>query len=340
VSSPPEVTVVIPTRDRWTLLASAALPAALGQGDVDVEVVVVDDGSSDETPERLAKLTDPRLRSIRHAESRGVARARNVGIAAARGRWLAFLDDDDVWSPRKLRLQLDAAEAAGASFVYGGAAAVAEDRSWLYSLAPTDPAVLPRTLLSRNVLWGGCSNVVARTQLVREAGGFDEKLFQLSDWDLWIRLTQATRAAACPDVVVGCIVHPGSMLLTSEEDVFDELRYLEEKHRRTREASGLQIDRALFRRWVASGHLRAGRRARAARIFLAGALHDRDPAAIPRAAAALLGDRANHSLRKALRRPEPGRGARDGEPTWLALYRDTAKATAKATATQSPATDA
>jgi hypothetical protein len=91
---------------------------------------------------------------------------------------------------------------------------------------------------------------------------------------------------------------------------------------------------------VASGHLRAGRRARAASIFLAGALHDRDPAAIPRAAAALLGDRANHSLRKALRRPEPGRGARDGEPTWLALYRDTAKATAKATATQSPATDA
>jgi Glycosyl transferase family 2 len=340
VSSPPEVTVVIPTRDRWTLLASAALPAALGQGDVDVEVVVVDDGSSDETPERLAKLTDPRLRSVRHAESRGVARARNVGIATARGRWLAFLDDDDIWSPRKLRLQLDAAEAAGASFVYGGAAAVAEDRSWLYSLAPADAAVLPRTLLSRNVLWGGCSNVVARTQLVREAGGFDEKLFQLADWDLWIRLTQAARVAACPDVVVGCIVHPRSMLLTSEEDVFSELRYLEEKHRGTSEASGVQVDRALFRRWVASGHLRAGRRARAARIFLAGAVRDRDPAAIPRAAAALLGQQANDSIRKALRRPERGQGARDGEPSWLALYRDTAERTASATWTHSAPTDA
>jgi len=314
--------VVIPTRDRWTLFASAALPAALRQEDVDLEVVVVDDGSTDETPERLAELTCPRLRSVRHADSRGVAQARNTGIATARGTWLAFLDDDDLWSPRKLRLQLDAADAAGASFVYGGAAAVAEDRSWLYSLAPTDPAVLARTLLSRNVLWGGCSNVVARTELVREAGSFDEKLFQLSDWDLWIRLTQAARVAACPDIVVGCVVHPGSMLLTSEDDVFEELSYLEEKHRQTSEESGVRVDRALFRRWVASGHRRAGRRARAARVFLAGAVHDRDPAAVARAATALLGERASVSIRRALRRPEPGSSTGASEPPWLALYRD------------------
>ena len=121
------------------------------------------------------------------------------------------------------------------------------------------------------------------------------------------------------------------MLLTSEDDVFDELRYLEEKHRRTSEASGVRVDRALFRRWVASGHLRAGRRARAARIFLAGAVRDRDPAAIPRAVAALLGERASGSIRRALRRPERRPGDRDGEPHWLALYRDTAERTASAT---------
>jgi glycosyltransferase involved in cell wall biosynthesis len=340
VSTRPDVTVVIPTRNRWTLLASAALPAAFGQEDVSLEVVVVDDGSTDETPQRLAGLTDPRLHVVRHAESRGVASARNAGIAAARGTWLAFLDDDDLWSPRKLRVQLDAAEAAGASFVYGGAAALAEDRSWVYSLPPTDPVVLARTLLSRNVLWGGCSNVVARTELVAELGGFDEKLFQLADWDLWIRLTQVAPAVACPDVVVGCIEHAGSMLLTSEDDVFEEFRYLEEKHRRTRAASGVRIDHALFRRWVALGHLRAGRRARAARIFLAGAMHDREPAGFARAAAALLGERANHSIRRAIRRPERGQGTGDREPPWLVLYRDTAERTASATSTASSPTDA
>jgi GT2 family glycosyltransferase len=338
VTSRPDVTVVIPTRNRWKLLASAALPAALGQEDVELEVVVVDDGSTDETPARLAELSEPRLHVVRHTESRGVASARNAGIAAARGTWVAFLDDDDVWSPRKLRVQLDAAEAAGASFVYGGAAAVAEDRSWLYSLPPTDPAVLARTLLSRNVLWGGCSNVVARTELVVELGGFDEKLFQLADWDLWIRLTQAALVAACPDIVVGCIVHPGSMLLTSEDDVLEELRYLEEKHRRTSEASGVRVDRALFRRWVAAGHLRAGRRGLAARTFLAGAVRERDPRGIPRGAVALLGERANAAIRRALRRPEPGPRSGD-EPPWLTLYRDTAERTASATSTASSPTD-
>jgi GT2 family glycosyltransferase len=339
MTSLPLVSVVIPTKDRWPLVSRMALAAALRQEGVALEVIVVDDGSRDETPAGLARLAaaDVRVRVLRHDRPRGVASARNTGLEAARAPWVAFLDDDDIWSPRKLRLQLDAGEAARASFVYGGAAAVAEDRSWLYSLEPTDPAVLASTLLSRNVLWGGCSNVVARTQLVRDAGGFDENLFQLADWDLWIRLTQAARVAACPDVVVGCIVHPGSMLLTSDDRLFEELRYLEAKHRETSEACGVRVDRPLFRRWVASGHLRAGRRARAARIFLAGAL--RDPAAIPRAAAALLGERANDSIRKALRRPEPGPGSRGGEPSWLVRYRDTAERTASATSTASSPTD-
>jgi hypothetical protein len=130
------------------------------------------------------------------------------------------------------------------------------------------------------------------------------------------------------------------MLLTSEDDVFDELHYLEEKHRRTSEAVGVRVDRALFRRWVASGHLRAGRRGRGARVLLAGAIRDRDPAAIPRAAAALLGVRATDSVRKALRRPEGDPGTRHGEPPWLALYRQATERTATATARASSPTDA
>jgi glycosyltransferase involved in cell wall biosynthesis len=319
----PEVTVVIPTRDRWDLLSTAALPAARGQQDVDLEIVVVDDGSTDATPEGLAALADPRIRVVRHEQSRGVAQARNAGIVAARGEWLAFLDDDDLWSPRKLRMQIDAAGAEEASFAYGGAAAVAEDRSWLYSLPPAAPDVLAVSLLSRNVLWGGCSNVIARADFVRKLRGFDERLFQLADWELWIRFAQSGRAAALRDVVVGCVVHPRSMLLTSENDLFAEFDYVAAKHRAASAAYGVRFDRRLFTRWVALGHRRAGRRGRAARIYVMGAVSNRDAGNLPRALAALLGERPLERARRALGRAPVDAAPVDSseEPEWLALYR-------------------
>jgi glycosyltransferase involved in cell wall biosynthesis len=322
MASLPEVTVVVPTHSRWDLLSTAALPSSLRQEEVDVEVVVVDDGSTDSTAERLAAIGDPRVRVVRHDRPRGVAQARNAGIAAARGEWIALLDDDDLWAPRKLRAQLDAAAAEGAGFAYGGAAALGEDRTWVYSLAPPDPKTLTSVLLERNVLWGGCSNVLVRSDIVRQLGGFDEQLFQLTDWDLWIRLSQTCPAAACSQVLVGCIEHQRSMLLTSEDDVFDEFDYVEEKHRAAREAAGVRIDRRVFSRWVALGHRRAGRRFRAARIYADAIVRNRDPGSLARAIVAPLGERPVEWMRR-LRKTTPRVDSLDGlgEPPWLALYR-------------------
>jgi glycosyltransferase involved in cell wall biosynthesis len=318
----PDVTVVIPTHSRWDLLSTAALPAALGQKDVDVEVVVVDDGSTDATAAGLADLTDPRVRVVHHDEARGVAHARNAGIAAARGSWIALLDDDDLWAPHKLRAQLTAAVASDAVFAYGGAAALAEDRSWVYSLAPAEPETLRAVLLERNVLWGGCSNVLVRSDVIDKLGGFDERLFQLTDWDLWIRLSEAGRAAACQEVLVGCIEHQRSMLLTSEPDVFEEFDYVERKHRGARETLGVRIDRRTFSRWVALGHRRAGRRFRATRIYLRAAVTNRDVGSLVRALAAPFGERPVEPLRRSRqRRPSSGSSDGLGEPNWLSLYR-------------------
>jgi len=322
----PGVSVVIPTRSRWPLLSTCALRGALAQVDVDHEVIVVDDGSEDETPARLAERVsiEPRLRVLRHDRSRGVAQARNAGIAAARGEWIAFLDDDDLWSPRKLRAQIDAAEATGGSFVYGSAAWLDEHRAFIHCPAPPEPDGLETQLLRWNVIWGGCSNVIARAGLVRELGGFDEQLFQLADWDLWIRLALGGRAAFCPEVVLGYVMQPQSMLLTDRADVFKELHYLIEKHAAASKAHGVAFDQARFARWVALGHLRAGRRRESARTYLRGALRHRDPGSAARAAGALIGPSSipvGRALLSKLRRGRSDHLLAVGEPEWLALYR-------------------
>ena len=108
-----DVTVVIPTRDRHELLAAHALPSALGQKGVSVEVIVVDDGSARPVAEA------PGVRVIRHAQSRGIAAARNAGIFSAAAAWVAFLDDDDLWAPAYLKSILDAAGDAAWAYAAG-----------------------------------------------------------------------------------------------------------------------------------------------------------------------------------------------------------------------------
>ena len=318
-----EVTVVIPTRNRWSILEHAALPAALGQDGVDLEVVVVDDGSEDGTSDRVAALRESRLRVVRNDRSLGVAKARNAGIAAARGAWIAFLDDDDIWAPWKLRVQIDAGSSHEAPFVYGASVALDERKRFLFGHAPPDGATLRLQLLRRNVMWGGCSNVIVRADVVRDLGGFDEQLFQLADWDLWIRLASTTRVAVCNEVLVGCVAHAESMLLTDRRDVFAEFDYLANKHRTSAQAVGVAPDEALFSRWVAGGHIRAGRRLAAARALLRGAWRARSVGNAVRVPGALLGAPVMGLGSRLLARV-PGRvppGERTAvEPGWLSLY--------------------
>lgn len=319
----PEVTVVIPTRNRWQLLSTSALPSALGQESVEVEVVVVDEGSTDSTAAQLASLSEKRVRVIRHESARGVAQARNAGIASGRGAWIAFLDDDDIWSPQKLRRQIDAAEARGASFAYSAVAWLDDRRRFVRAYPPADPEGLPARLLQSNDIWAGASNVLARTDALRRLGGFDERLFQLADWDMWIRLALDGRAAAVDEVLVGYVIQPESMLLLDRRDVFAEFRYLVEKHRAAFAQLGTEPDMAKFGRWVAIGHLRAGRRRVAARTFAWGGVAGRKPSLLLRAFIALFGWRgllAARRVTRSVRRDDVSQAALE-EPEWIARFR-------------------
>jgi glycosyltransferase involved in cell wall biosynthesis len=310
---PPQVTVVIPTRNRWRRL-SLALHGALRQEDVDVEIVVVDEASSDETPERLAGLDDPRVRVFRHERARGVAQARNRGIAEARGEWIAFLDDDDVWSPRKLRLVLHAASSRGASFAYSGAVYLDERMRAVWVERAPDPDSLPDRILESYVVPAGCSNVVCSTNLVRRLGGFDERLFHLADWDLWIRLAEAGPAAAAEQLLVGYVRHPSNMLMRDPNDAIEELDYLAGKHESKRARRGVELDKAGFSRWIATVYRQSGRRLAAVRELLRGAVAYRSGRNLIRAAVTLVRPPIPVRRRRLAR-------FRAAEPDWIELYR-------------------
>ena len=304
--------MVIPTRDRWPLL-ERALGCALGQRGVDLEVVVIDDGSTDETPARLAERAgEDRLRVLRHARSRGVSAARNAGIAIARGAWVAFLDDDDLWAPEKLRLQLDEAASHDASFVYARAIEVDEQLRPLASMYSPHPTTLPRVLFAANVL-PTPSAVMVQTTLVRRMGGFDEQLQVAADWDLWLRVVPEGRPAECSDVVTAYVRHATNMLTTQAERVRPEFEHMREKHAPAAHAAGIEFGNLWLDRWNAGLELAAGRRWAAAGGYLRAAWADRDLGSLAHAIGVSLGPSAHARLRAL-------RSRRTQAPTWLSSH--------------------
>jgi glycosyltransferase involved in cell wall biosynthesis len=324
VSGSPEVTIVIPTRDRWQLLCARGLTAALSQQDVEFEVIVVDDASADPAPRTASPLDDPRVRVIRRSARGGPAGARNTGVEHARGSWLAFLDDDDVWAPWKLRRQLDAARAAGADLVYAAVVLCDESLAPLEELPPPDPARLLESLVPANLIPAGASNLIARTESVRRVGGFDERLAYLADWDLWIRLARAAAAAAAvPEVLVGYVDHAASMRYSAKQRVA-ELDTLAASHADVAERMDVRFGRREFAHWVAEGDRRGGRRFRAARIYALSAARHRSGHDLRRALGSLAGDRAASAAWRLLvrvrGRPALAERQTPEAPPWLLRY--------------------
>jgi glycosyltransferase involved in cell wall biosynthesis len=280
------VSIVIPTRDRADIVLGT-VRLTLGQRGVELEVVVVDDGSSDGTAEALEALGDPRVVVLRNDSGRGVANARNRGIERASHPWVAFLDDDDRWSPDKLRVQLDLARAEDADFVYtAGLAVAAGDGRVLYASPAFTPEELRLGIRSRNLVFAGSSNVLVRTELLRRLGGFDESLHHIADWDLWIRMTEAGRPAACHEPLVGYIVHERNMHRTAIDTAAREGRLLRAKHANSSLPG--RFDPLVFRGWIAQGQTHSGRPGRAALTYAVTAVRHRSRSDARRAAGSAL----------------------------------------------------
>jgi glycosyltransferase involved in cell wall biosynthesis len=246
------VSVIIPTRNRRSLLL-VTLHSVLWQADVNFEVLVVDDGSSDGSSKAVRALGDPRIRVLYQSGPHGVSRARNRGAAEARGEWLAFVDDDDLWAPTKLVEQLAASRRTGADWVYAGTVNVNRELCVAGGAPPPTPASLVASLPRWNPMPGGCSNVIVRRRVFANVGGFDEGLSMFADWDLWRRLAVNSLPTAVYKPLLAYRMHEGGMML-NDQALRAEMREMERR-------AGRRIDRSrlyrhLSRLSLISGELR------------------------------------------------------------------------------------
>jgi glycosyltransferase involved in cell wall biosynthesis len=284
-----DVTVVIPTRDRPDLLA-LTLQTVLWQESVQTEILVVDDGEEPGTAELVRQVGDSRVRLLRNSDPHGVSGARNRGIAASRGKWIAFLDDDDLWAPRKLAAQLAMADACGAAWVYAGDVTVDEELGVVAGAPPPPPTTVITELRRHNAVPAGSSNVVVRRDLLDAVGTFDPELRTSEDWDLWLRLAAKSAPACVRQPLVALRTHR-RMASRDVKQLLADVEIVARRH-------NTRLDRGRHERWAAWISLEDGHRGRAlhhyARAILAG-----DIGSIGRAAVAAVYPQV--ALRRTLR---------------------------------------
>jgi O-antigen biosynthesis protein len=201
----PLVSAVIPTYNRAHMV-ERAIASVLAQTYRPLEIIVVDDGSTDDTAARVARLSAPEVRYHRTPSNAGASAARNLGISEARGELIGFLDVDDEWLPEKTARQVDCFQAASekVGLVYCGIREVSPNWPPVDRI-PEHRGDLFETLRVVNVL--RTSGVMARRDVFDKVGGFDHSLPARHDWDLWLRIAQHYLVDYIPDV--GVLYHYG-----------------------------------------------------------------------------------------------------------------------------------
>lgn len=245
----PLVSVVIPTHNRANLLRRA-VDSVIAQSLKELEIIIVDDASTDDTSACCEQIVDPRAKKIQHQQTRGGAAARNTGIAIANGEYVAFLDDDDEWMPDKLVQQVDLLKRnPNAGLIYTGYYYVDNHYKTFQQFLPRFRGNIAEPLLAENII-GTTSSVMIRQVCFNKVGVFDDQLQSCQDWDLWIRMAKEYMVDFIEKPLLNFMIHEKRITRNLDAKLQGRLRLLE-KHRDDIE----QSKSCLARHWLELGYL-------------------------------------------------------------------------------------
>ena len=219
------ISVVIPSYNRKDRLP-ACMDSVLGQSYGNIELIVVDDASTDGTRELFRNMRDPRVRYLRYEENRGACHARNYGAERAEGGLIAFQDSDDIWHPDKLEKQYRHLKKTGADMCYCGMNRVSEGGSFYYPVHAPRPGHAQEDFLAEN---RAGTQTMLMHRFVWEKLRFDESIRRYQDWDFAIRAASRFELAYLPEALVESEV--GSDSISAVVDSYPHLLRLYEKHR-------------------------------------------------------------------------------------------------------------
>ena len=220
ISDYPLISVVIPTYNRASLLQKA-IASVLAQTYNNWELIVVDDGSTDDTKEMICSLKDSRISLLSLQHSGNIALLRNEGVKSGSGEWIAFLDSDDEWTPNKLEIQLRLLQKEKKQWSYGGYELMNETSQTIpdkYGKFQPISGWIIRPLLTTEVGVNIGSLMIERN-FFNEVGGFniEPKLLYREDYELVLRLALKAEALAVADLLVRVREHANRSTNTSDE---------------------------------------------------------------------------------------------------------------------------
>jgi len=204
-----KVSVVIPTYNRAEMLGTA-ISSVLAQTYQNIEIIVVDDASQDDTQEVVNSFNKKRIRYLRHDRNKGEAAARNTGIQNISGDYIAFLDDDDEWLPDKLMLQMQVLQntTRKTGLIYCGFLVVDKDsHKVLRQRMPSNNGNVHDALMKCNFI-AAPSTVIIRKECIKKIGLFDEKIAYGLDYDMWIRISKQYHFDYVGQPLVKYHIHP------------------------------------------------------------------------------------------------------------------------------------